>query len=675
MSGLPQDKGVDLPPDSDGEDGDDTTSAEAGPPASQEEPAGHDAEDRTVQQPVASPELAHKPATPAPPPIAAPTLASPGAPPTQAVPSAPAPTTQPSATAAAVAAVRPAAGSTTEAETSGDELAAEDLEEEDLEEDDEEPLEDSITATAPRLNAASLIQAVTGASLPITLQGSVEIRSVDPDDEMMDETEVRTMPGHIPLHVPAAPRGMPAPKPAPSQPPPPVRPAAGRPPEVAPVSDTAADNESDDDGVTTQAQAPRVGSVPELAAVMALSAKPPSSAPVSTEPSPVDDDSVAEAPTRPGVEGEDEPPTRPGVESAEGAADHDPPTRPGVNEPPTRPGLGVAPEPETAKRAVPVGSYANEDDEDDESVTTRARGRTYTGTGESITTKGSQSAAIAAALDDGTDGTTQKVKRTAASGESPADGEAESITTQAPGPLTNILRVIASGSSPSLEDSGAMPPIDDEEEAPENRTAVMANAPLKRVIAELTSSSLPAIRPTGGPLVHGPQGSAAPQLEPSSESGLRIARAGSGDHASAGALGIADGRASGIVANAMASDGSVSGPIDLRAHAAMEMGFPSGTPSLHDVDLGKGPRYGLLVGIVAVISIIVPVTLFIALRHNGSDAVSTAQPAEPASEIESTDPARAKAARNRNGSYVVPTASASASSKTGPTKPGGSLRR
>jgi hypothetical protein len=360
-------------------------------------------------------------------------------------------------------------------------------------------------------------------------------------------------------------------------------------------------------------------------------------------------------------------------------------------EPPTRPG---APDPETAerlelKRIAASNSYANEDDED-ESVTTRARvAEAYDEKDESVTTqapnvppsiieaaiKATPKGLSVASLDDGTDGTTQKVHKTGEGAVvSPADGEAESITTQAPG-LTNILRVIASGSSPLLGSDPALPLLD-EDEQPENRTAVMMNAPLKRIIAEHKSTSaLPAIRPTGGPMIHGPQGSAAPRLEPSSESGLRVARAGGVDRASLGALGIAgdaNARNSGVgrTASALASDGSISAaPIDRdRAQMNGEQGhfLAQGQPSLHDVDLGKGPSYGLLVAIVAVISVIVPVTLFIALHHPAEPLVPGV-PAEPASEIEKHDGARVKAVRGKNGQLTAPSASVAASASAAPS--------
>jgi hypothetical protein len=680
MIGTPGERRADHAlPAVDATDGDDTTTAEAGPPASRrvdpsvppasgayegddtgaQDPHAH--EDRTVQQRVDPPLAARKPsglaqrvpASGAAKPASGPPSRPPAPVPAAGVPaSAPVPSTQPGAMATAPA-VPPVTRST---ETDIEPTDITDELDDDLTEDDDDPVEDSITATAPHISHSNLMEAAqSGHGVPISIPGSVEIRTVEHDDDMLDETEVRTRPGHSPLHIPVTLRGSPAPQHASSQPPPPPRPAAGRPPTIVPESE----------GVVR-------------AAARAASPRPAAGMPFQR-------DVVEDPPTRPGVEGAidgaDEPATRPGVEGAD-----EPPTRPGVSsteEPPTRPG---SPDPETAERLdvkrvidAATSSYANEDDDDDdddddESVTTRGRVAEPYEEDESVTTQAPAvphsiiEAAIKAprgirdaTLDDGTGGTTQRVKEREAALASPADGESESITTQAPGPLTNILRVIASGSSPELDSDPGLPLLE-EDEPLENRTAVMANAPLKRIIAELASaSSLPASRPTGGPMLHGPRGSAAPRLEPSSESGLRVARAGGVDRASLGALGIADASArhSGIgrTASALASDGSISA--QMNGDLAL---FPSQVqPSVHDVDLGKGPRYGLLVAIVAVISVVVPVTLYVVL-HQPAETLVPGVPAEPASEVQKHDGTRIKAVRGKNGQMVASSATVAASS-------------
>lgn len=670
MTGAPGERRADHAlPAVDATDGDDTTTAEAGPPASRrddpsvpsvaraggekgDDTGGHDPhahEDRTVQQKVDPPLAARKPsglaqrgpASAAARPASAPPSRPPAPAPTAGAPaSAPVPSTEPGGAMSAAPAAPPVTRST---ETDIEPTDITDELDDDLTEDDDDPVEDSITATAPRISHSNLMDAAqSGHGVPITIPGSVEIRTIE-HDELLDETEVRTRPGHSPLHIPLTLRGSTAPLHASSQPPPPPRPAAGRPPS------TAAEREY-------------------AARLRARAASPRPAAGMPFQP-----DVVEEPATRPGVEGADEPPTRPGVPSSE-----EPATHPGLEESPTRPG---APDPETAerldvKRAIDAAAntYANEDDDDDESVTTRGRVAEPYEADESVTTQApavphsvieaaikAPRGIIDATLDDGTDGTdgtTQRVKKREAALSSPADGEAESITTQAPGPLTNILRVIASGSSPELGSDPGLPLLE-EDEPPENRTAVMANAPLKRIISELASaSSLPAIRPTGGPMLHGPLGSAAPRLEPSSESGLRVARAGGVDRASLGALGIADASArhSGIgrTASALASDGSIRAANNGNGDLAL---FPAQVhPSLHDVDLGKGPRYGLLVAIVAVISVIVPVTLFVVLHHP-SEALVPGVPAEPASEIQKHDGTRIKAVRGKNGQMTSPSAS------------------
>jgi hypothetical protein len=146
-----------------------------------------------------------------------------------------------------------------------------------------------------------------------------------------------------------------------------------------------------------------------------------------------------------------------------------------------------------------------------------------------------------------------------------------------------------------------------------------------------------------------------------------VARAAGVDRASLGALGIAsdaNARHSGIgrTAGALASDGSISA--QMNGDAGL---FPAQVqPSVHDVDLGKGPRYGLLVAIVAVISVIVPVTLFLVLHHP-SEPLVPGVPAEPASEIEKHDGARIKAVRGKNGQMTAPSASVAPSASSAPS--------
>ena len=636
-TGTPGDRHVDNPE----EDGDDTTTAEAGPPASHlrdEDDATNDADERTVERKVSSPDLLNDLAR-RPPPVSSPRPAA-------TVASSPTPSSPPTAPNPPSIPPRLPSGARGPSKRAAARSVT-DLEGTDLEVVDDVPSEESVTTMSPRpsVNLAGMV-----------IPGSVEIRTVD-DDELLDETEVRTLPGHVlPATLRAGPDG------ASQQPVISPRPAAGVPASVAAPPTPP---EEDDDGVTAQAQSPRVGSSPELAASIGIltTSRGPATEPQALKPPVGGDDKLTDS-----VE---EPLTRPGGID-------------GIEELLTRPGLGV---PMSVRPRLPsLDGYAN--DEDDEGVT--ARGPAVEAADEdSVTTEapaisrpmlaGIRASASSgprgigeANLDDSTDGTTKKLKQktrpsvdvaradAARADASPADGEMGSITTQAPAPLTNILRVIASDPDPETAED-AVANIADEEEAEENRTAVMANAPLKRIVADVFgapspsgSGAIPAIRPTGPPLTvpqnPGPDGAVAAQLALSSESGLRASHT-SGERAIMGGR-EADARVSGV------GRANPTGPHDPRPFAATEVAFvppPAMQPSLHDVQLGKGPRYGLLVGIVAVISFVVPVTLFVVLKGRSEDVATPAVPSEVATEFQQHDSVP------RGKLRVVPTASASAS--------------
>lgn len=716
MSGIPEERGQRGAQDA----LEDSTAAQSEPPAHRPsrpegspepadvdvdapQPHGADEEDRTVQQKV-EPKIARKP----PPPPAAgrppsiPVTSKPVAPPPSAPMVSAVASTEPAPKALGSSAAtklsmpaltaieaRAAVESRIDSRSRGsvtaaDEIIADDLTDEATEDlDDDDPIEDSITATAPRVDSGRL---------GLTIPGSVEIRTAEPDD-MMDETEVRTRPGHIPLNIPPALRAQ-LDRPQGSQPPPPPRPAAGAPPSAddreraaptmmaagvaAVAADSRENDENDDDGVTTQAAAPRVASVPDFGApvlspLAVISAKVPSTersaASPAAKPSPVEDND--ELLTRPGVEAGPEPETRPGV-----AAVDDPPTRPGLVDVATRPGIGTDAVPRLAS-----DSYANEGDEDGDSITKRGMAPGFEDSVTAslpkpdsviaaITARSASNEAGDGTIDDGTDGTTKRVKKPKLVDPSPADGESESITTQAPGPLTNMLRVIAADGPPAETPEGGIDPLIDDEPL-ENRTAVMVNAPLKRIIDDhMARSPLNPIRPTGPPIpTHhsalplGPMGSAAPRLEPSSESGLRARTASmeqqGAERASMGMLGLAnnDVRASGIARSAHHSENRQSlGPMEPLG------GFTHPQPSVHDVNLGTSPSYGLLVAIVAGVSILVPAALFFML--NRTPEPSPTEPAsEPASDIQKHDPPRSKAERGKNGITLSPQPSASSSAK------------
>ncbi len=481
----------------------------------------------------------------------------------------------------------------------------------------------SITATAPA--PRSLLGA---ASLPLTVPGTVQIRelpSVD-EDEALDETEVRTVVSGFTAQEPASTAPLPA---------------AGRPSEPS-------SNEADepDDSVTTQApSAVKNARLPEQDDEPKTS--PP--APLAPVPKP-----IPAAGWRPG---EAPPFTIPG-----GASDDDDESD------------AYDAEESVTTRGPAVAGY------EDDSVTAQAP----------VARPAAPQAPLASTMptfDDGTDGTTKKVAKRmqlppAASAdvetEADLDEEAESITTQAPGHLTNMLRVIASPDT--------IEPLDSDD-AVENKTAVMLGAPVKPGGAA-SAGSLRAARPlvTGSVGQGGARAAAIADVrEPTSDSGLRIARAEvpSGDHASPSALMAGPyGRGSDHVAVAQPH-------LDLRnvhdaspaAFAATEQAFnpssphgPLGSPHEYDLDpTAKKPRYGLLVGLVAVLSFTIPLVLFLWL-HQGmmEEEVPPRTTSEVAPDlVPRGDPARARVIKGAQ----VPSSSASAAPSTTPAPNHGGSNR
>lgn len=494
-----------------------------------------------------------------------------------------------------------------------------DLSELELEDDDEghndDETEDSITTMAPRARVSTL----AGPPIPSV----IAIR--DAEDELLDETEVRTLPGHLLLEVPGGLRSR-------SQP----RPAAGV-PAAALSPDTQPE---ENDGVTTQALAPRAPTAPDLAALGILSGVP------STEP----DEPSSEVLTRPGLA--------------------DPETRPGLADPETRPGHASLSDDIVTTRGLVPEPYAEEGD----SVTTQAPAfsEALIAAAKAGVIAGPKTVGDAT-LDDLTEGTTKKLRHPHKKAESlPAESDSESITFEAPAPLTNILRVIAADQGTPENGVAAL----EYDELPENRTAVMANAPLQRIVGELTASPnvgaalLPPTRPTG-PGITLPHGSsaaraAAPQLTPSSESGLRIARPP--EQTSLAALGVADPRASGVARS------SPQPAVDPRPYAETESAFPA-QPSVHDLDPGKGPRYGLVVAIVAAVSFVVPVTLFVVLRGHPEE-LAIGVPAEAATELQGHDSTpRGKLDRKALAAAAAASASASAAAASASASTAASARR
>lgn len=389
---------------------------------------------------------------------------------------------------------------------------------------------DGTTETTPRLKRPKL---------PLSIPGTVEIKNAggDPDpDDILDETEVRTLPGqpsepHTPRIIGAA-----------LEPP---RPAAGR---------SAADD-------------------PRRAAASVPGSKVPST-------------------------DRDAPPSI------------DPPT-------------------------APRGTALSADEEyadDEESITTRAPAvdmpdDSITASAPVISAPGIAAAkGLPRPIEDGTEGTTKKV--TSKPSDSPADEESESITTQAPGHLTNMLRVIASDGAPS-----APSPLEDDDEPLHNKTQVMANAPA---------------RPEG----RSARAVAAPRLEPTSESGLRVTRVGgSGERASLGLLGVPD---------AKSAPPSASPPMDA-AYAPRD---------LREVDFGaKKPPYGLIVVAVMTMSIAIPVGLYMFLNQSSDPSPRVTTQPSPDMVGRGVVDARAKAKAPSPSASVSASASASSSSAKPGAKP------
>jgi hypothetical protein len=214
--------------------------------------------------------------------------------------------------------------------------------------------------------------------------------------------------------------------------------------------------------------------------------------------------------------------------------------------------------------------------------------------------------------DDGTEGTTQKVRR-----RSGLD-EADSITARAPGHLTNMLRVIASNDPPRLHD---------DDEVPENHTALMPNAPPQR-----PSSNAPPQRPAASAAPQGP-------VPEGSESRLRAAAAAArAKLASHGPLGLPD-----------LGPANVNMQGDPMASSLSRSMQDASLPHLdiaRQAELMRGPRYGLLVGVVAAVCLVVPIALFVALNHAPTAAVPRTASERAPDVVSRDEPARQKATKS-----------------------------
>lgn len=264
------------------------------------------------------------------------------------------------------------------------------------------------------------------------------------------------------------------------------------------------------------------------------------------------------------------------------------------------------------------------------------------------TASGGMSGALPPPIDGETEGTTKRVRTKKPKPGDPkateADEPDDSVTAAAPGHLTNMLRVIAAPT-----DRGASEEQYEDEDPLQAHTQVMLNAPVK-------------------PPEHSQRGG-RPE-PPNSESGLlvagRDANALGGDRASLGALGVArDPRHDGAFRGAIGSDPNLAGtPMDRVSHAQYP-NAPIPMPAAEDDK--KPPPYALLVGVVAAISILIPLLLFIVLSQSNDDVAPrvTAQP--------SPDPVGVTGARPK----AKPTPSTTPSSQQTPPRPtgGGPINR
>ncbi len=225
---------------------------------------------------------------------------------------------------------------------------------------------------------------------------------------------------------------------------------------------------------------------------------------------------------------------------------------------------------------------------------------------------------------DATEGTTKKLVAAVL----PSEDEADSVTTQAPGHLTNMLRVIAASSSP---------PIDDEDAEPENRTAVMPNRPYSSggsgSIAAAPGSSRGGFPSPVYPHLAMPVGAARP-----SESALRVAEPAPApiDHASLGVL---------EVPMRPPNDAALAPPF---VRAAPGHGSSSGHAHLAQA---KPPSYAVLVAVVAALSVGVPIGVFYVLRAQAPETPSMREGHQVTSEVvRLSDPPRPKAGGSRASS-------------------------
>lgn len=195
----------------------------------------------------------------------------------------------------------------------------------------------------------------------------------------------------------------------------------------------------------------------------------------------------------------------------------------------------------------------------------------------------------------------------------PLKEDEESVTAKAPQHLTNILRVIAADRANGDANAAEAPA--------RHQTAVMPNAPIRPPTAVSPATASERVLRSG----------VAP---PSSERGM-----------------------------------SAADPVASGSDA-----FPF-EPKTREIDLGKSPRYGLLVAAVAAVSVSIPIFLFIFLSRDADDYVPSASgqttsvraPA-PDDLNKRGDPLRGKIEKSKPATSASASGSASANVVTSPKR-------
>lgn len=506
----------------------------------------------------------------------------------------------------------------------------------------------SITATAPAPRVGAATAASTGVAvppsapikpppLPLTLPGPVQIREMPPpmeEQEPLDETEVRTVVSG-PLD-PTASTAAPAAKPTPS---------------TAPEADVEDDDEIED-SVTTQAPSQVVGGhLPED------DPDEPKTSPPMRMPPPIP--AAGRSPF-------DNPP----IPSAAAAAA---PAKKAENEEDDEDAYNVEDSVTTRGPAVPDFKIGNDDSVTADSPVVdngpESSGRWPSPIGARAATMSQalglppKAGGLPPAIEDGTEGTTN---RFAGQGPSLAGVAASAKKGGPPRPTPATMASPAALNLPPKV--GAAIDADEDDLQEDNRTAVMIGAPVK------PGGPIPGARARamgGGMGTHLSAGVAArataPAPDPGSESGLRVAPheqqqpPPQDERASVGAMmsgalmhhGATSDRGSGVAPREYPSQ-----PLPQLAPHMMPHHFPASEPNLalgatipassapllfgqgmppsqmQQYDFAstiKKPRYGLLVGLVALLSFAIPLVLFLWLHQTASEPPARV-PAEVASD-------------------------------------------